>query len=153
MKNLKIIFIHLFFILMHSMVSGQAFKLEELASFNSLDMDTFKKEIKKQNYTFYDKTEGLGFVVNEYDSPGYLYKITKFEYQEDKSQDHIEFTFKDKKDYDAYLKAVLGAGYQPAEKGKIMTGESYTDYYKNKKQIRIVQPKKAKEPYTLLIFK
>ena len=149
MKNNILLLLTLFC----SLASGQTFKLEELAAFNHLDMDAFKKEIKKQNYTFYDKTEGLGFIVNEYDSPGYQYKIAKFEYQEDQSQNNIEFTFKDKKDYDTYLKALLDAGYKETGKGKIITRESYTDYYKGKQQIRIVQPKTVKEPYTLIVFK
>lgn len=149
MKNNILLFLTLFC----SLAFGQTFKLEELAAFNNLDMDAFKKEIRKQNYTFYDKTEGLGLVVNEYDSPGYQYKIAKFEYREDQSQNNIEFTFKDKKDYDTYLKAVLDAGYKETGKGKIVTKESYTDYHKGKKQIRIVQPKTAKEPYTLIVFK
>ncbi len=152
-NTLKTVLTVLFFILFCSSASGQAFKLEELIAFSSLDMDAFKKEIKKHNYTFYDKTEGLGFIVDEYDSPGYLYKIAKFEYREDPSQNNIEFSFKDKKDYDTYLKAVLDAGYKETGKGKIVTKESYTDYYKGKHQIRIVQPKMVKEPYTLIVFK
>lgn len=143
----------LFFILFQSPVSGQAFKLEELAAFNTLDMATFKTEIKKHKYTFYDKTESPAFILFEYESPDYIYKIGKFEYTEDKSQDNIEFQFKDKKEYDAYLKAILGAGYKQTEKGKILTGESYLDYLKDKALIRMVQPKTAGDNYTILVFK
>jgi len=143
----------LFFILFQSPVSGQAFKLEELAAFNTLDMVTFKTEIKKHKYTFYDKTESPAFILFEYESPDYTYKIGKFEYTEDKSQDNIEFQFKDKKEYDAYLKTILSAGYKQTEKGKILTGESYLDYLKDKALIRMVQPKTAGDHYTILVFK
>lgn len=153
MNILKIFLIGLFLTLLHSQMSGQAFKLEELAAFNRLDMATFKTEIKKQKYTFYDKTESPAFILYEYDSPGYIYKIGKFEYTEDKSQDHIEFQFKDKKEHDAYIKTILAAGYKQTEKGKILTGESYVDYFKNKAQIRMVYPKTAKDNYTILVFK
>lgn len=153
MNNLKIFLIGLFLTLLHSQMSGQVFKLEELAAFNRLDMATFKTEIKKQKYTFYDKTESPAFILYEYDSPGYTYKIGKFEYTEDKSQDHIEFQFKDKKEHDAYIKTILAAGYKQTEKGKILTGENYTDYSKDKAQIRMVYPKTAKDNYTILVFK
>jgi hypothetical protein len=153
MNKLKIFLISLFFILFHTSISAQAFKLEELAAFNKLDMATFKIEIKKHKYTFYDKTEGLGLILYEYDSPDYTYKIGKFEYAEDKSQDNIEFQFKDRKEYNAYVKAVLAAGYKQTEKGKILTGENYVDYFKNKAQIRIVFPKTSRDNYAILVFK
>lgn len=153
MNTLKIFLISLFCILLHTQVSGQAFKLEELAGFNQLSMAAFKTEIKTHQYTFYDKTESPVFILFEYDSPGYIYKIGKFEYTDDKSQDNIEFQFKDKKEHDAYIKAVLAAGYKQTEKGKIMTGEIYVDYFKNKAQIRMVYPKTSRENYTILVFK
>ncbi|MDP9960720.1 hypothetical protein [Chryseobacterium lathyri] len=153
MKTSVNLLLFLLFILFQSHVSGQAFKLEELAAFNTLDMATFKTEIKKQKYTFYDKTESPAFILYEYDSPGYTYKIGKFEYTENISQDNIEFQFKDKKEYDAYLKAIHAAGYKQTGKGKILTGESYTDYLKDKAQIRMVQPKTARDNYTILVFK
>jgi hypothetical protein len=143
----------LFFVLFQSQVSGQVFKLEELAAFNRLDMPAFKTEIKKQRYTFYDKTESPAFILYEYDSPGYNYKISKFEYTEDKSQDRIEFQFKDKKEYDAYIKTILTAGYKKTEKGKILTGENYVEYSKDKAQIRMVYPKTIKDSYIILVFK
>jgi len=153
MKKSISLLLFLFFILFQSYVSGQVFKLEELAAFNKLDMNAFKTEIKTHKYTFYDKTESPAFILYEYDSPGYTYKIGKFEYAENKSQDNIEFQFKDKKEHDAYLKAILAAGYKQAEKGKILTGENYVDYLKDKAQIRMVYPKTAKDSYTILVFK
>ncbi|NML69768.1 hypothetical protein HHL23_08160 [Chryseobacterium sp. RP-3-3] len=153
MNILKIFLIGLFLTLLHAQMSGQVFKLEELAAFNRLDMATFKTEIKKQKYTFYDKTESPAFILYEYDSPGYTYKIGKFEYTEDKSQDHIEFQFKDKKEHDVYIKTILAAGYKQTEKGKILTGENYIDYSKDKAQIRMVYPKTVKDNYTILVFK
>lgn len=154
MKTSTNLLLSLFFILFQSQVSGQAFKLEELAGFNRLDMASFKTEIKEQHkYTFYDKTESPAFILFEYDSPGYIYKIGKFEYTDDKSQDNIEFQFNDKKEHDAYIKAILAAGYKQTEKGKILTGENYVDYLKNKAQIRMVHPKTAKDNYTIIVFK
>ncbi|PIF44640.1 omptin family protein [Chryseobacterium sp. 52] len=153
MNTIKIILISLFCTLLHSQMAGQAFKLEELAGFNKLDMAAFKTEIKNHKYTFYDKTESPEFILFEYDSPGYMYKIGKFEYTEEKSQDNIEFQFKDKKEHDAYVKAILTAGYKQTEKGKVLTGESYVDYLKNKAQIRMVYPKTSRDNYTILVFK
>lgn len=153
MKKSISLLLFLFFILFYSPMSAQAFKLEEFAGFNRLDMAAFKTEIKKHKYTFYDKTESPGFTLYEYDSPDYTYKIGKFEYNEDTSQDNIEFQFKDKKEHDAYIKAVLEGGYKQTGKGKIMTGENYVDYFKNKEQIRMVYPKTARDNYTILVFK
>ncbi|MGG5210081.1 hypothetical protein ACQWU4_14210 [Chryseobacterium sp. MIQD13] len=153
MKKSVSLLLFLFFILFHSQVSGQVFKLEELAGFNKLDMDAFKTEIKKLKYTFYDRTESPKFVLYEYESPDYTYKIGKFVYTEEASQNHIEFQFKDRKEYDAYVKAVLTAGYKQTEKGKIITGENYMDYFKGKSQIRIVQPETAQDAYAILVFK
>lgn len=117
-------------------------------------MDEFKKEMKQLKFKFYDRTESLGLLVIEYDSPDYTSKIGKFEYTEDKSQDSIEFTFKDKKEYDQYLKLILSAGYKETEKGKIITKEPYVDYYKNKEHIRVILPKTGKSsPYTIIVFK
>lgn len=153
MNILKIFLVSLFLILFQSKVSGQAFKLEELAAFNTMDMATFKTEIKNQQYKFYDKIESADYHLYEYESPDYTYKIAKFEYTEEKADDRIEFSFKSKKDYDVYSKAVLAAGYKQTEKGKIITGENYLDYFKGKSQIRIVQPKTTQDTYTILVFK
>jgi hypothetical protein len=68
MKTSVNLLLFLFFILFQSQVSGQAFKLEELAAFNTLDMATFKAEIKKHTYTFYDKTESPAFILFEYEA-------------------------------------------------------------------------------------
>ncbi|KFF07800.1 hypothetical protein [Chryseobacterium luteum] len=153
MKTYVNLLLFLFFIVFQSHVCGQAFKLEELSAFNRLDMASFKTEIKKQKYTFYDKTESPAFILYEYDSPDYTYKIGKFEYTGDKSQDNIEFEFKDKKEHDAYIKTILAAGYKQTGKGKILTGENYVDYLKDKAQVRMVYPKTAKDNYTILVFK
>lgn len=153
MNTIKIFLLSLFCSLLHTQMSGQAFKLEELSAFNRLDMASFKTEIKKHKYTFYDKTESPAFILYEYDSPDYTYKIGKFEYTGDKSQDNIEFEFKDKKEHDTYIKTILAAGYKQTGKGKILTGENYVDYLKDKAQIRMVYPKTAKDNYTILVFK
>lgn len=153
MNALKIIFTGLFLLLFQSKVSGQAFKLDELAAFNTMDMASFKAEIKNNQYKFYDKIESADYHLYEYESPDYTYKIAKFEYTGEKADDRIEFSFKSKKDFDVYSKAVLAAGYKQTEKGKIITGENYLDYFKGKSQIRIVQPKTAQDTYTILVFK
>ncbi|MEF9477515.1 hypothetical protein OWR28_07105 [Chryseobacterium sp. 1B4] len=87
----------LFSMVLSIQISAQTFTLEQLKGFNQLTMDEFKKEMKQLKFRFYDRTEGLGFVLTEYDSSDYTSKIGKFEYTEEKSQDSIEFTFKDKK--------------------------------------------------------
>lgn len=134
-------------------LSAQTFTLEQFATFNKLGMADFKKEMKSLNYRFYDKTEGLGFVLTEYEAPDYNSKIGKFEY-EDHSNDRIEYEFKSKKEYDQYIKIILNSGYKETEKGKTVTKESYVDYYKNKEHIRLVTPKAGENnPYTILVFK
>jgi hypothetical protein len=143
----------LFSVLLSIHVSAQTFTVEQLKGFNKLTMDEFKKEIKQLKFRFYDRTEGLGFVLTEYDSPDYTSKIGKFEYKE-KSEDRIEFEFKDKKEYDQYLKLILSAGYKETEKGKIITKEPYVDYYRNKEHIRMILPKTGESsPYTIIVFK
>jgi len=135
-------------------ISAQTFTLEQLKGFNKLTMDEFKKEMKQLKFRFYDRTEGLGFLLTEYEAPDYTSKIGKFEYKEEKSEDRIEFECKDKKEYEQYLKLILAAGYKETEKGKIITKELYIDYYKNKEHIRLVLPKTGESsPYTIIVFK
>lgn len=144
----------LFSFLLSIQISAQTFTVEQLKGFNKLTMDEFKKEMKQLKFRFYDKTEGLGFVLTEYNSPDYTSKIGKFEYKEEKSEDRIEFEFKDKKEYEQYLKLILAAGYKETEKGKIITKELYVDYYKNKEHIRLILPKAGESiPYTIIVFK
>lgn len=144
----------LFSVLLNIQVSAQTFTLEQLKGFNKLTMDEFKKEMKQLQFKFYDRTEGLGFLLNEYDSPDYTSKIGKFEYKEEKSEDRIEFEFKTKKENDQYLKLILADGYKQTEKGKIITKESYVDYYKDKEHIRLILPKSGENaPYTIIVFK
>ncbi|PKF74800.1 hypothetical protein [Chryseobacterium sp. PMSZPI] len=132
---------------------AQVFSLEQLKNFNTLSMPEFKKEMKNLNYRFYDKTEGLGFVLAEYDAPDYQSKIGKFEYK-DQSDDRIEYEFKNKKEYDQYLKIIMDSGYKETVKGKTITKEPYIDYYKNKEHIRLIMPKAGvNNPYTILIFR
>ncbi|TZF92327.1 hypothetical protein FW781_21545 [Chryseobacterium panacisoli] len=144
----------LLLILLSIQISAQTFSLEQLNGFNKLTMDEFKKEMKQQKFKFYDRTEGLGFLLTEYEAPDYTSKIGKFEYKEEKSEDRIEFEFRDKKEYDQYLKLILAAGYKETQKGKIITKEPYIDYYKNKEHIRLILPKAGESiPYTIIVFK
>ncbi|MCJ7935041.1 MAG: hypothetical protein MUW56_15825 [Chryseobacterium sp.] len=143
-----------FAVLLSTPIFAQTFTLEALKGFNKLGMAEFKKEMKKLNYRFYDTTKSTDFTLDEYDGPDYKSKIGKFEFTTEKSEDRIEFGFKSKKEYDQYLKLILNAGYKVAEKGKIITKEPYTDYYKNKEHIRLILPKAGeKAPYTILVFK
>lgn len=133
--------------------SAQTFTLEQFTTLNKLGMADFKKEMKSLNYRFYDKTEGLGFVLNEYESADYQSKIGKFEYK-DQSDDRIEYEFQSKKEYDEYVKIILKSGYKETEKGKTITKDSYVDYFKNKEHIRLVTPKDVKNNrYAILVFK
>ncbi|MDQ1857792.1 hypothetical protein [Chryseobacterium sp. WLY505] len=144
----------LFSVVLGIQVSAQTFTVEQLKGFNKLTMDEFKKEMKQLQFKFYDRTEGLSFLLTEYESPDYTSKIGKFEYKEEKSEDRIEFDFKDKKEYEQYLKLILAAGYKETEKGKIITKELYVDYYKNKEHIRLILPKAGESiPYTIIVFK
>lgn len=144
----------LFLVLLSIHVSAQTFTLEQLKGFNKLTMDEFKKEMKQLKFRFYDRTEGLGFLLTEYEAPGYTSKIGKFEYKEEKSEDRIEFEFKDKKEYEQFLKLILEGGYKETGKGKIVTKEPYRDYYRNKEHIRMVLPKAGENvPYTIIVFK
>lgn len=153
MKKIVSLLALLFCIIVSIPLSAQTFTLEQFATFNRLGMADFKKEMKNLNYRFYDKTEGLGFVLAEYEAPDYQSKIGKFEYK-DQSDDRIEYEFKTKKEYEQYLNIIKEAGYKEAEKGKIITKESYVDYYKNKEHIRLISPKAGENnPYTILVFK
>lgn len=153
MKKTISLLVLLFCIILSIQLSAQTFTLEQFAAFNKLGMADFKKEMKSLNYRFYDKTEGLGFVLSEYESPDYQSKIGKFEY-EDHSEDRIEYEFKTKKEYDQYVKTILNSGYKETEKGKTITKESYVDYYRNKEHIRLVSPKTGENnPFTILVFK
>lgn len=153
MKKIVSAFIVLFCIF-NVQLSAQTFTLEQLKGFNKLGMAEFKKEMKQLNFKFYDRTEGLGFVLNEYESPDYQSKVGKFEYATEKSSDRIEFEYKTKKEYEQYLRIIKEAGYKETEKGKIITKEPYVDYYNNKEHIRLILPKTGEAiPYTIIVFK
>lgn len=144
----------LFSMIFSIQISAQTFTVEQLKGFNKLTMEEFKKEMKQLQFKFYDRTEGLSFLLTEYEATDYTSKIGKFEYKEEKSEDRIEFEFKDKKEYDQYLKLILSAGYKETEKGKIITKEPYVDYYRNKEHIRLILPKTGESsPYTIIVFK
>lgn len=144
----------LFSMVLSIQVSAQTFTLEQLKGFNKLTMDEFKKEMKQLKFRFYDRTDGLGFLLIEYEAPDYTSKIGKFEYKEEKSEDRIEFEFKEKKEYEQYLKLILATGYKETGKGKIITKEPYIDYYRNKEHIRMILPKSGENAsYTIIVFK
>ena len=150
----KILGLILFSVVLSIQVSAQTFTIEQLKGFNKLTMDGFKKEMKQLQFKFYERTEGLSFLLTEYEAPDYTSKIGKFEYKEEKSEDRIEFEFKDKKEYDQYLKLILAAGYKETQKGKIITKEPYVDYFRNKEHIRLMLPKAGESiPYTIIVFK
>lgn len=155
MNYFKITSTFAFILALHFQGFGQAFQLEQLEKFNKLDMPLFKEEIKKLNYSYYDKTESSEFSLYEYDSPDYQYKIGKFEYKNNTSSDRIEFQFKSKSEYDQYLKTITKLGYKKTETGKIPGGETFVDYFKDKSHIRLITPKAGQEnePYTILVFK
>lgn len=155
MKSFRLFITVFFSFISYALFFGQHFKIEELQKFNTADMLTFKNEIKKLNYTFYDKTESTEFLLNEYDSPDYQYKIGKFKYKNDPSQDMIQLDFKDKKEYDQYLETINKLGYKQSATGKIFGGETYIDYVMDKARIRLISPKKGlpNEPYTILVFR
>lgn len=135
---------------------AQVFKISDLEKFNQMEMSDFQKEMKAQKYQFYDTTKSDDFELYEYDSEDYKFKISKFEYTEDKSQDRIEFSFKSKLDYENYQKTILELGYKATDSGKTSTGETYIDYTKNDLKISLFSPKVEKNvvnAYTILVFK
>lgn len=142
------------FCILSVQLSAQTFTIEQLKGFNKLGMAEFKKEMKQLNFKFYDRTEGLGFVLNEYESPDYQSKVGKFEYATEKSGNRIEFEFKTKKEYEQYLRIIKEAGYKETEKGKIITKEPYVDYYNNKEHIRLILPKTEEAiSYTIIVYR
>ncbi|MBV8325789.1 hypothetical protein [Chryseobacterium sp.] len=154
MKKTLPLLASLFFVLLGIQVSAQTFTLEKLAEYNKISMPEFKNEMKKINYKFHDKTESAEFNLNEYESADYKFKIGKFVYSKDKSQDRIECEFPEQRDYHKYLSAVIGAGYKETGTGKIITKEPYVDYYKGKQHIRFILPKENQNgPYSVLVFK
>ncbi|WP_313093784.1 hypothetical protein [Chryseobacterium flavum] len=154
MKKTLPLLASLFFIILGVQVSAQTFTLEKLAEFNKLGMSEFKNEMKKINYSFHDKTESSEFKLNEYESPDHTFKIGKFVYSKDKSQDRIECEFPEQRDYHKFLSAAINAGYKETGKGNIITKEPYVDYHKGKQHIRFILPKDNQNgPYSVLVFK
>lgn len=155
MNHFKIFSTLILILVLHFQGFGQAFSLEQLEKFNKMDIASFKVEIKKMKYSYYDKTESSEFNLYEYDSPDFQYKIGKFEYKNNKSSDRIEFQFKGKTEYNQYLKTITNVGYKKTETGKIPGGETFVDYFKNKLHIRFIFPpaEQKNEPYTILVFK
>lgn len=144
----------LFFISLSTQVFGQSLVIETLESYNKMGMTEFQNEVKKMNFKLSDKTQSADFVLNEYEHPTYKFKLSKFEYIKDKSQNRIEFEFNNLHDYNKYMEALRRGGYKEIEKGKTITKEPYVDYYKGKQHIRMVLPKENQSvPYSILVFK
>ena len=123
-----------------------------------MDMETFKTEIKRTyHYSYYDKTESEDYNLFEYDSPDYKRKISKFDYSNDKTQNRIEYTTVDKKEFEEFKSNMIKLKYKVTGTGTIPgTRETYTDYKLGNLDIRLLVPRKeagVNEPFTIIIFK
>ncbi len=124
---------------------SQKLAINELRSFNKMNMQDFRTAIKeKYNYSYSDKTESSEFNLYQYSnfSNNVNRAVGKFEYTNDASKNSIEYTTTDKVEFNSNLTAILKLGYKETGKGKIMGGGTYKDYTLNKETVRFVLPKK-----------
>jgi hypothetical protein len=143
-------------------VFAQKISLNDLSMLNKLSMQDFKTNIKeKYNYSYADKTESSDFVLFEYSnySNKTNRKVGKFEYTKDSTQNSIEYTTTDKKEFDAVNKEIIKLGYKQTGKGKIMGGGNYIDFTLNKYTVRLAFPKKqsnaefkTQDEYSIIVY-
>jgi hypothetical protein len=145
-KNMaKKYFILLMIAFVYTNSFSQKLSIDELRSLNKMSMQDFKTVVKeKYKYSYSDKTESDNFTLFQYSNFENDINRTsgKFRYPNDISQNSVEYTTTDKREFDNLNKELIKLGYKETGKGKIMGGDNYKDYKLNSFVVRMVFPKK-----------
>ncbi|KQW64415.1 MULTISPECIES: hypothetical protein [unclassified Variovorax] len=121
------------------------FTLPQLKAFVVLSPDAFRQEVKRQGFSYADKTVTDEVSMIEYEKfvDGQTTHLMKSTYVESRgSENSIQLSLTDKAAFDRLVKEVRDAGYAPAEKGRIPGGETYQQFKRKDEAVRFVYPRK-----------
>jgi hypothetical protein len=144
----------LFSILFSSLVLAQGFTLDELSQLNQAGFDEFRTNVKAKGFSYSDKIEAPYKMV-EYQkfANDITSTISKFVYATAKEPNSIQYNTSDKAEFDALKAALLGAGYKSFKSGSVPgSKEKFTDYRKDKHEVRLVEPVKPGQLYAVIVY-
>jgi len=136
------------------------FTLPQLKAFVAMTPEAFRQEIKRQGFSYRDKTTTEWVSMIEYDkfAGDYTTNVMKSTYVESRAgEDSIQFSTTDKAVFDVLVKEARAAGYAPADKGRIPGGETYQEFKRKNEVVRFVYPKKESgmglSSYTAVVWR
>ena len=121
------------------------FTLPQLKAFVALSPDAFRQEIKRQGFSYRDKTvtEEISMIEYEKFADGQTTNLMKSTYVESRADENsIQLSLTDKAAFDKLVKEARETGYTPAEKGRIPGGETYQQFKRKNEAVRFVYPRK-----------
>lgn len=121
------------------------FTLPQLKAFAALTPDAFRQEIKRQGFSYRDKTVTEEISMLEYEKfvDGQTTNLMKSTYVESRADENsVQLSTTDKAAFDKLVKEARDTGYVPAEKGRIPGGETYQQFKRKSEAVRFVYPKK-----------
>jgi hypothetical protein len=141
-----------------------AFTLPQLKAFAAMAPDAFRQEIKRQGFSYRDKTvtEEVSMIEYEKFVDGETTNLMKSTYVESRAgENSIQLSTTDKAAFETLVKEARGAGYAPADKGRIPGGETYQEFKRKSvgtgEVVRFVYPKKesgmGRVSYTAVVWR
>lgn len=122
-----------------------SFTLPQLKAFAALTPDAFRQEIKRQGFSYRDKTVTEEISMLEYEKfvDGQTTHLMKSTYAENRADENsVQLSLTDKAAFDKLVKEARDTGYVPAEKGRIPGGETFQQFKRKDDAVRFVYPKK-----------
>ncbi|MDQ0032278.1 hypothetical protein J2W30_000019 [Variovorax boronicumulans] len=136
------------------------FTLPQLKAFVAMSPDAFRQEIKRQGFSYRDKTTTEWVSMIEYDklAGDHTTNVMKSTYVESRADENsVQFSTTDKAVFDVLVKEARAAGYAPADKGRIPGGETYQEFKRKNEVVRFVYPKKESgmglSSYTAVVWR
>ncbi|MGJ7502980.1 hypothetical protein ACSFBF_21650 [Variovorax sp. ZT5P49] len=136
------------------------FTLPQLKAFVALSPDAFRQELKRQGFSYADRTvtEEVSMIEYEKFADDHTVHLMKSIYVERRGdEDSVELSLTDKAAFDRLVKEARDTGYVPAEKGRIPGGETYQQFKRKNDVVRFVYPKKesgmGRPSYTAVVWR
>ena len=136
------------------------FTLPQLKAFVAMSPDAFRQEIKRQGFSYRDKTTTEWVSMIEYDkfADDHTTNVMKSTYVENRAgENSIQFSTTDKAAFDVLVKEARDTGFAPADNGRIPGGETYQEFKRKSEVVRFVYPKKESgmglSSYTAVVWR
>ena len=136
------------------------FTLPQLKAFVAMSPDAFRQEIKRQGFSYRDKTTTEWVSMIEYDkfADDHTTNVMKSTYVENRAgENSIQFSTTDKAAFDVLVKEARDTGFAPADNGRIPGGETYQEFKRKSEVVRFVYPKKesgmGRSSYTAVVWR